>query len=95
LRGNQNGSDQGQLSKETVIAIDKDSVYYVSLITTGGSYTDVVWYLNGTKQTISGSGSMIHLDTSVPRIIKLSVIGTRNGLVEGSGMYTFTIKEKE
>jgi endo-1,4-beta-xylanase len=96
LRGNLGGADQGQLSTDTVIEIAKGSVYYVSLITgSGGSYSDVVWYLNGTKQTISGSGSMIHLDTSAARTLKLSVIGKRNALTEGSGTYTFTIKETE
>jgi hypothetical protein len=92
------GSAAGQelLSKDTVIEIAKGSVYYVSLITgSGGSYTDVVWRLNGTKQNISGSGSMIHLDTSTARTFKLSVIGTRNGLGEGSGTYTFKIVDSE
>jgi uncharacterized repeat protein (TIGR02543 family) len=94
LRGSAAG--QEQLSKDAVIEIAKDSVYYVSLITgDGGSYSNVVWYLNGTKQNISGSGSMIHLDTSAARTIKLSVIGTRNALVEGSGTYTFKIVESE
>jgi hypothetical protein len=89
LRG---GADQVQLSRDTAIEIAKDSVYYVSLITSGGNYTDVVWYLNGAKQTIGGSGALIYLDTSTARTISLAVIGTRGGLLEGSGIYTFTIK---
>jgi endo-1,4-beta-xylanase len=92
------GSAAGQelLSKDTAIEIAKDSVYYVSLITGGGgSYSDVVWYLNSTKQTIGGSGSLIYLDTSAARTIKLAVIAKRGGLVEGSGLYTFKIVDGE
>jgi uncharacterized repeat protein (TIGR02543 family) len=89
LRGNKAGTDQGQLSGDTEIKIDTGSVYYVSLI---GSYTDAVWYLNGAKQTIGGSGSLIYLDTSTARTIKLAVIAKRDGVVEGSGMYTFVIE---
>jgi uncharacterized repeat protein (TIGR02543 family) len=92
LRGNKDGSDQGQLSRDTVIEIAKDSVYYVSLITSGGNYTDVVWQLNGVTQTIGGSGSLIYLNTSTIRPVKLAVIAKRGGSVEGSGIYTFTIK---
>jgi hypothetical protein len=94
LRGNMGGTDQSQLSKDDPILITKNAVYYVSLITGGGgSYTDVVWYLNGNKQNISGTGSMIYLDTSAERTIKLAVIAKRGGLIEGSGMYTFVIEE--
>jgi hypothetical protein len=88
LRGNLGGTDQDQLSRDAPIQIAKDAVYYVSLI---GSYSDIVWYLNGVKQTIGGSGSLIYLDTSEARTIKLAVIATKGSLVEGSGIYTFTI----
>jgi endo-1,4-beta-xylanase len=92
LRGNLGGTDQGQLSRDTPIVIAKDAVYYVSLITgSGGSYSEIVWYLNGTKQTIGGSGSLIYLDTSTARTIKLAVVAKKGGQVEGSGVYTFTI----
>jgi endo-1,4-beta-xylanase len=96
LRGYLGSADQGQLSKDAPIVIAKDAVYYVSLISgSGGSYSDIVWYLNGTKQTIGGSGALIYLDTSTARTIKLAVVAKRGGLVEGSGIYTFTISSEQ
>jgi hypothetical protein len=89
------GNGGAQLSNNAPIQIAKDAPYYVSLITGNGvSYSDIVWYLNGTKQTIGGSGSLIYLDTSAERTIKLAVIAKRNGqALEGSGIYTFVIEE--
>jgi hypothetical protein len=95
LRGNLGGADQGQLSREAPIRIAKDAVYYVSLITGGGgSYSDIVWYLNGNAQTIGGTGTLIYLDTSTARTITLAVIAERGGNVEGSGSYTFVISNE-
>jgi endo-1,4-beta-xylanase len=91
LSGNLNGTSQGQLSKETPIAVALNGSYYVSLVTTGGSYSDIVWYLNGQKQTIGGSGNLIYLDTTTAGTVKLAVIAKRGGQLEGSGMYTFVI----
>jgi endo-1,4-beta-xylanase len=91
LSGNLSGTSQGQLSRDTPIQIAKNAVYYVSLITSGGSYSDIVWYLNGTKQTIGGSGNLIYLNTATPGTVKLAVIAKRGGQFEGSGMYTFVI----
>jgi hypothetical protein len=83
------GSISATLSKDTPVAIEKNASYYVSVVTSGGSYTDVVWYLNGTKQTVTGN--LIFLDTSVSGTIKLSVEGKKGGQLESSGTYTFTI----
>jgi hypothetical protein len=92
LRGNKGGTTQGQLSRDAAIPVEKDAVYYVSLIAPGGgSYSDIVWYLNGTKQTIGGTGAMIYLNTSAPGTVKLAVIAKRGDQLEGSGTYTFVI----
>jgi endo-1,4-beta-xylanase len=85
------GSTSETLSKDTPVTIEKNANYYVSVVTSGGNYTDVVWYLNGTKQTVTGN--LIFLDTSVSGTIKLSVEGKKGGQLESSGTYTFTITD--
>jgi hypothetical protein len=75
------------LSKNTTISVNRNDSYYVSINGTG--YTEVVWYLNGTKQTVTSA--MLYLDTSAARTIKLSVEGKKGGVLESSGTYTFTI----
>jgi endo-1,4-beta-xylanase len=74
------------LSAASAIRIDRNTVYYVSV---DSSYTDIAWYLNGTKQT--DQGTTIYLDTSTARTIKLVVEGKKDGVFESSVVYTFTI----
>jgi endo-1,4-beta-xylanase len=74
------------LSADSVIRIDRNTVYYVSL---DGAYTDVAWHLNGTKQT--DQGATIYLDTSTARTIKLVVEGKKDGVLESSVVYTFAV----
>jgi endo-1,4-beta-xylanase len=78
--------DGTTLSADSVIRIDRNAVYYVSI---DGSYTDVAWYLNGAKQT--EQGAMIYLDTSTVRTIKVVVEGKKDGVFESSVVYTFAI----
>jgi hypothetical protein len=81
------GSDGTTLSKAAPVPVAADSVYYVSL---PSGYIDVVWYLNSTKQTVTGG--LIYLDTATARTIKLLVEGWKDGLFESSGTYTFVIQ---
>jgi endo-1,4-beta-xylanase len=74
------------LSAASAIQVDRNAVYYVSI---EDSYTDVAWYLNGTKQT--AQGATIYLDTSTARTIKLVVEGKKDGVFESSVVYTFAI----
>ena len=62
--------------------------YYVSVY--GSGYSDIVWYLNGTKQTVTGG--MIYLDTSAARTVKLLAEAKKNGVLETSGTYMFVIQ---
>jgi hypothetical protein len=76
------------LSKAASIPVGLNESYYISIKGTG--YSGVVWYLNGTKQTVTGS--LIYLDTSAARTIKLSVEAEKGGALESSGTYTFVIQ---
>jgi endo-1,4-beta-xylanase len=78
--------DGTTLSADSVIRIDRNAVYYVSI---DGSYTDVAWHLNGTKQI--EQGVLIYLDTSAARTIKVVVEGKKDGVFESSAVYTFAI----
>ncbi|MDR3172438.1 MAG: hypothetical protein LBU17_12610 [Treponema sp.] len=89
LKGILNGGTPQDLSNASPIAITNGSTYYVSINGTG--YTNIDWYLNGTKQTVHDS--VLYLDTTTARTIKLTVEGTKDGVPESSGTYTFTIKE--
>jgi endo-1,4-beta-xylanase len=91
LRGNLGGADQGVLSAAVAVTIPKDASYYVSVVS-GSSYDDPVWYLNGTKQTVTGS--LIFLDTSAARTFKLYVEAKKGAALESSKTYTFTISEQ-
>jgi hypothetical protein len=75
------------LSKDAPIQVSLNVDYYVSI--SGSGYSDIVWYLNGTKQTVTGS--LIYLDTSAAGTVKLSVEGKKDGVLESSGTYTFVI----
>ncbi|MDR0586761.1 MAG: hypothetical protein LBG26_05935 [Treponema sp.] len=86
-----NGNVTVDLSKDAEVTLTVGDVYYVSINTAGGSYTDIAWRLNGTKQE-GITGSLIFLDTSTAKTIKLTVEGkTSSGDLESSGTYTFTI----
>jgi endo-1,4-beta-xylanase len=78
--------DGTALSNDSAVQLNRNAVYYVFIDT---AYTDVAWYLNGAKQ--SEQGSMIYLDTSTARTIKLVVEGKKDGVFESSVVYTFTI----
>jgi hypothetical protein len=75
------------LSKDTAVHVGLNASYYVSIADSG--YTDIVWYLNGTKQT--EKGNTIYLDTSTNRTVKLYVEGRKDGIFESSDTYTFEI----
>jgi endo-1,4-beta-xylanase len=75
-----------ELSKDTPNTVTKDSAYYVVI---KGNYTDVVWRLNGNPQNVPGS--LIYLPTDTLQTINLSVEGKKDGKLESSGSYTFTI----
>jgi hypothetical protein len=79
--------DGTTLSGDSVIQIDRNAVYYVSI---DADYTDVAWYLNGAKQT--ESGPRIYLDSSAVRTITLVVEGKKDGVFESSQTYTFSIR---
>jgi hypothetical protein len=78
--------DGTTLSADSIIRIDRNALYSVSI---DGSYTDVAWRLNGTKQAYQGA--TIYLDTSTARTIKLVVEGKKDGVLESSVVYTFAI----
>jgi hypothetical protein len=78
--------DGAALSKNSAIQVSRNAVYYVFI---DAAYTDLVWYLNGTKQT--EQGALIYLDTSTVRTIKLVVEGKKDGVFESSVVYTFMI----
>jgi uncharacterized repeat protein (TIGR02543 family) len=81
------GKDGAILSRDAVIQAGLNENYYVSI--NGSGYAEVVWYLNGTKQTVTDT--MIYLNTSTARTIKLSVEGKKDGKLESSGTYTFKV----
>lgn len=89
LRGNKNNVSQGTLSGDAPIIIERDADYYVSIISDGDVYSDIVWYLNGTKQPVTGA--LIYPDTSVPGTIRLSAEAKRNALFESSETLQITI----
>jgi hypothetical protein len=80
------GNGSSLLSRDTPVDVSLNAAYYVSLV---GSYIDIFWYLNGSEQTVKDN--RIYLDTLTAKTIKLAVIATKDGKVEGSGTYTFVI----
>jgi hypothetical protein len=76
------------LSKDTAIQVGRNANYYVSIADSG--YTDLVWYLNGTRQT--EKGATIYLDTSTDRTFTLYVEGRKDGIFESSDTYIFEIR---
>ncbi|MDR0597214.1 MAG: hypothetical protein LBG14_01760 [Treponema sp.] len=56
----------------------------------GSDYTGIAWFLNGERQTVTGS--LIYLDTNTAGTIKLTVEGKRKDTPESSEIYTFIIK---
>jgi hypothetical protein len=82
------GNGNSLLSRDTTVNVSLNATYYVSLV---GSYTDIVWYLNGTEQTVTEN--RIYLNTSTAKTIKLVVMATKDGKGEGSGTYTFVIAQ--
>jgi hypothetical protein len=59
----------------------------------GDGYTDIAWFLNGRRETVTSS--LIYLDTGAEGTIKLTVEGKRNGTPENSEIYTFVIQSEE
>jgi uncharacterized repeat protein (TIGR02543 family) len=93
LRGSLNGTDLGQLSRDAPIEIVRGAEYRVSLDGEESNYSDIVWYLNGTEQTIGGSGYLMYLPTAEARTVNLAVIAKKGGVINDSGSYTFVVIE--
>jgi uncharacterized repeat protein (TIGR02543 family) len=72
------------LNESIPVALKAD--YYVSVST---DYADIAWYVNGRKSEVTSR--RIYLDTGAARTIKLSVEGKKDGKLESSGTYTFTV----
>jgi endo-1,4-beta-xylanase len=78
--------DNKPLPLDEPIPVELNSSYYVVI---SSDYTNIAWYLNGTKEE-AVTGTLIYLPTTTARTIKLFVEGKKNGRLE-TGNYTFQV----
>jgi uncharacterized repeat protein (TIGR02543 family) len=69
-----------------VVTVAKDSTYYVRILS---AYTNVVWYLNGTRST--ATGNRLYLDTGKTGMVRVTVEAESDGAVD-TGTYVFKIE---
>ncbi|MDR0630123.1 MAG: FIVAR domain-containing protein [Treponema sp.] len=79
------------LSREKVTEVALNSSYEVKLAQ-GYGYTNIHWYINGTKQGFPDTMSTLLLPTGTARWFVVSVEATSDGRVDTSGNYTFEVK---
>ena len=74
------------LSAEAVIPVPRDTEYYIEV---DPSYSNVVWFLNGNRSTVSGG--KLYLDTARAGPVEVTVEAELGG-VRDDTLYTFIIK---
>jgi tetratricopeptide (TPR) repeat protein len=80
------------LSRNTTVTVPRNSTYEIQLAP-GYKYTQIHWYINGTKQGYPDTVSTLVLPTGTPRTLVVSAEATVDGRIDTSGNYTFEVTE--